>query len=267
MISVITPVFNGEKHIEACIQSVIDQQCDSVEHIIMDGLSTDDTAKIAQGYAQRYKHIRLVSEPDNGQSDAMNKGIALAKGEILSILNVDDYYEQGAMNRALEIFDTLTEPTLITGNCNVWDSRGNLLYVNKPDKLDITSLLLGWEYHPHPVNPVAYYYHKSLHDLCGGYDATHHYTMDVDFILKAAKSVNTVYCDEIWGNYLFLEDTKTAQDQREGQAQARYTALLREHRKQLSLSQQLDYLWKKWTQVKPVEARRKFRRLRRKLGV
>jgi len=128
MISVITPVYNGERFIEACIQVVIDQQCSDVEHIIMDGGSKDGTVDIIKRYAEQYSHIRWLSEKDQGQSDAMNKGIAMAKGEILAILNVDDYYEPNVLKRVTEIFKILPEPSLLVGNCNIWDSNGFKVY-------------------------------------------------------------------------------------------------------------------------------------------
>ena len=76
-ISVITPVFNGERFIESCIRSVIDQNCPDVEHLIIDGCSTDRTLEIVKQYSETYPHIRWVSEKDKGQSDAMNKGIRM----------------------------------------------------------------------------------------------------------------------------------------------------------------------------------------------
>ena len=106
MISVITPVYNGEQFIESCIKVVIDQACPGVEHIILDGDSTDRTVEIIKWYADQYPHILWVSEKDEGQSDAMNKGIAMAKGEIIGILNVDDFYEPNVLNRVSEIFKT-----------------------------------------------------------------------------------------------------------------------------------------------------------------
>ena len=97
MISIITPVYNGKRFIEFCIKNVIDQKCPNMEHIIVDGGSTDGTVEIIQRYAERYKHIRWVSEKDKGQSDAMNKGIRLAEGNIIGILNADDYYEPNVL--------------------------------------------------------------------------------------------------------------------------------------------------------------------------
>jgi len=196
----------------------------------------------------------------------MNKGISLARGDVLSILNVDDFYEPNTLNRAAFLFENLADPTFLVGNCNVWDSCGKLKYVNRPSKLGIADLLLGWQFNPHPVNPVAYFYHKSLHDLCGKYDEEHHYTMDLDFILKAVQSANTMHVDETWGNYLYLEGTKTERDKAAGTAKARYQAVLKKHRQGLSLMMRLKVLTLEMFVVYPVEFRKVIRRARRVVG-
>ena len=92
-ISIITPVMNNVNFIKQCLNSVIEQNCPNLEHLIIDGASTDGTLDIVKEYAGKYEHITWVSEKDNGQSDAMNKGIRLAKGEIITFLNVDDFFE------------------------------------------------------------------------------------------------------------------------------------------------------------------------------
>lgn len=119
MISIVTPVYNGEAFIESCIKVAIAQNCSDIEHIIVDGGSSDRTVEIIKNYARNYPHIRWISEKDKGQSDAMNKGISMAKGDILAILNVDDFYEPNVLNRIVEIFKTLPEPSLLVGNCNI----------------------------------------------------------------------------------------------------------------------------------------------------
>ena len=172
-LSVITPVFNGSRFIEFCIRNVIEQNCPDVEHIIIDGGSTDGTVDVIQRYAREYPHIHWITEKDKGQSDAMNKGIKMATGEILGFLNVDDYYEPGALCEALEMFRDLPEPTLLVGNCNVWDDDGNLQNVNKPATVSFLTLLML--YIPaFPANPAAYFYHKSLHKIIGLYDVDEH---------------------------------------------------------------------------------------------
>jgi glycosyltransferase involved in cell wall biosynthesis len=233
MISVITPVYNGERFIEACILVVIDQECPDLEHIIVDGGSTDTTVEIVKRYAQQYPHIRWISEKDKGQSDAMNKGIAMARGEIIAFLNVDDYYEPNVLNRVLEIFKTLPEPSLLVGNCNVWNDKGQIEFFNKPAKLKITDLLLGFEINPHPVNPSAYFYHASLHQKIGLYKVDEHYVMDLDFLLRAVQVAKVKYVDETFGNYRAIEGTKTINDKKAGQSEERYEKLLTTYKEKL----------------------------------
>ena len=122
--SIITPVYNNIEYIEKCILNVISQGKHSLEHLIIDGGSSDGTVQIIQKYALQYSHISWVSEKDKGQSDAMNKGIKLAKGEFISFLNVDDYYSLGTLNEVSTIISNNTLLSFIVGNCNVWDAQG-----------------------------------------------------------------------------------------------------------------------------------------------
>ncbi|MCY7278069.1 MAG: glycosyltransferase [Phormidesmis sp. CAN_BIN44] len=234
MLSVITPVYNGEKFIEECIKAVINQECSQVEHIIVDGGSNDRTIELVKQYAGDYPHIRWLSEPDRGQSDAMNKGIAIAKGEILGFLNVDDYYEPQVLNRVMEGFKTLPEPSFLVGNCNVWNDAGTLLFVNQPKKLRLTDLLLGDEANHFPINPSAYFYHTSLHQATGLYSENEHYAMDLDFILRAIQIATPHYINVTLGNFRMLEGTKTVNDQQGGQITARKKAIMQHYRKTLS---------------------------------
>lgn len=238
MLSIITPVYNGEAFIEKCIQNVIAQNCDDLEHIILDGGSKDQTIEIIKRYAEQYSYIRWVSEQDRGQSDAMNKGIQMAKGEILGILNVDDYYEPNVLNRITEIFKDLTVPSFVTGNCNVWNDSGEIMEVNKPKDLRFLSLV-SWS-SPIPYNPSAYFYHKILHDVIGLYDLNEHYAMDLDFILKTIQEANLVYVDELWGNYRQIEGTKTVSSGNENKAKQYRIRILEKHRKSLPFLQRLQ---------------------------
>jgi glycosyltransferase involved in cell wall biosynthesis len=237
MISIITPVYNGERFIESCIKVVIEQNCPDIEHIIVDGGSTDRTVEIIKQYAEKYSHIRWISEKDKGQSDAMNKGIAMAKGEILAILNVDDFYQPNVLNRVLEIFKELPQPTLLVGNCNIWGDEEKLIEVNKPNKLKFVDLLLGPGVNPFPMNPSAYFYHASLHQKIGLYKLGEHYAMDVDFLLRAVQDAKLKYVDEIWGNYRKFEGTKTVNDIGSGQNMIRVHSLMKDYRQKLPLLQ------------------------------
>lgn len=242
MISVITPVYNGEHFIEGCIKTVIDQNCFDVEHIIVDGGSSDRTLEIVQQYAEQHAHIRWLSERDKGQSDAMNKGVQMAQGEILGFLNVDDYYEPNTLNQVLEIFQTLPKPSFLAGNCNVWDTEGNLAEINKPSKLNLFDLLIGIGVNPYPYNPSAYFYHKALHDSIGLYEVDNHHSMDLDFIFRAVQVAHLKYIDKTLGNYRRIDGTKTVEDMKSGKIGERVNNLFRTYRKQLPMMQRFSLM-------------------------
>jgi glycosyltransferase involved in cell wall biosynthesis len=207
MISVVTPVYNGENYIEACIKAVIKQNCPNVEHIIVDGASTDRTVEIIKTFSNKYSHINWISEPDSGQSEAMNKGVKMARAPIINILNVDDFYEPGVLVKITEYFKKLDEPSLLVGNCNILGDNDVLMNINKPSRLVLEDLLTFK--HPFPLNPAAYFYHKSLHERIGYYNVTEHYMMDLEFIIKAITKAKIKYVDEVWGNHRHIDGTKT----------------------------------------------------------
>ncbi len=98
LVSIITVCYNSEKTIEQTIQSVLRQTYPHIEYIIIDGKSTDDTMKIVEKYRGEFAgRMKVVSEPDQGIYDAMNKGIRMASGELIGIINSDDYYEADAV--------------------------------------------------------------------------------------------------------------------------------------------------------------------------
>lgn len=239
-LSIITPVFNGSRFIEGCILNVVSQNCPDQEHIIVDGGSKDGSVEIISHYAKQYPHIRWVSEQDHGQSDAMNKGITLASGSILGILNADDYYEPNILNRILEIFKRLKKPALLVGNCNVWNDDGQVTEVNRPVKLRIIDLMMGWYINPYPTNPSQYFYHRSLHDKIGPYDIDEHFTLDIDFLSRAVQAAHVTYVDEIWGNYRKIAGTKTVCDMENGFCDQRFEAVLEKYRIQLPLLKRLQ---------------------------
>lgn len=211
MISIITPTYNAESCIENCIKNVIDQKYDNLEHIIVDGASTDRTVSIIKEYADKYSHIRWLSEKDQGQSDALNKGILMSQGKIIGILNADDYYEPNIINEIAKFFLDLPEPSLLVGKCNVWSEQG-LRYVYTPRSLKLVNLLIGQKFHPTPVNPAGYFYHRSLHDLVGLYDVNQKYAMDFDFLYRAVPQAHIVKVKKVLGNFNYIAGTKTYQN-------------------------------------------------------
>ena len=97
--SIITVTYNGKQTVEQTIQSVLSQTYADFEYIIVDGASTDGTVDIVSQYCEKDKRIHYISEPDRGIYDAMNKGLAMASGDAIALLNSDDYYETDALEK------------------------------------------------------------------------------------------------------------------------------------------------------------------------
>jgi glycosyltransferase involved in cell wall biosynthesis len=265
-ISILTPVLNAARFIEACIRNVAGQNCPSAEHIIIDGHSTDGTVDIIQQGAQRYPHIRWAFQNGRGISDAINQATEMAASDIIGILNADDFYEPGVLNRVLKIFQTLPEPSLVVGNCNVLNADDKLAYVNKPSRLALKELLLMKNIAPHPENPSAYFYHKALHEKIGGY-APLAIAMDLDFILRAVQAAHSVYVDEVWGNFRFRKGSITYEDFKSGLGEERYKKIMADHRKDLPLLERpMFYLKFAWHYGFRKPAARIVRRLVRRHG-
>ncbi|MVM30140.1 glycosyltransferase [Spirosoma sp. HMF4905] len=125
-VSIITVVYNGAEFIRDCIESIVNQTYPDIEYIIVDGKSTDGTVEIVQSYGT--KVARFISEPDKGLYDAMNKGIGLATGEIIGLLNADDFY------RHTRVIENMVATFERTDSDAVY---GDMLYVERtnPQKL------------------------------------------------------------------------------------------------------------------------------------
>lgn len=236
-LSVLTPVLNGEAFIEGCLDSVIEQNCPEVEHIICDGNSSDRTCEIIKSYIKKHPHIRLESQADSGQSEAMNRALRVAQSPIIGFLNVDDFYEPKVLNRAVEIFKHAKEPSLAMGNCRMIGKNDQLLQINIPQARNQVDILKG---KPVPYNPSAYFYHKSLHDTIGGYDNQDHYVMDLDFLLRAFNTAHILYFNETWGNFRFIEGRKTFDDYQDGNMWNRKDLLFEQYLKKLPLLTQIQ---------------------------
>jgi glycosyltransferase involved in cell wall biosynthesis len=227
-VSVITPVFNGARYVQACLDNVLQQGIPGLEHIVVDAGSTDGTLEAVRAFAGQHDYVRLIVNPGQRQSEAMNCGTEAARGELIAILNVDDFFEPGALRRALDGAASLRSPGLIVGNCALRDEALRVTKMFRPImNLSLRALLCGYM---HPINPSSYLYHRALHHAVGGYRADLDYTMDVDFIyrsLERAAEVRRV--DEHWGNMVEHAASKTVQDREAGRRESRLDELQAEY--------------------------------------
>lgn len=232
-LSIITVCRNAEVFLPGCVENVALQATPEIEHIFVDGASTDSTAKQIENFARIHPHIRWISEPDSGQSDAMNKGIAMAKGDILGFLNTDDIYNPGVLKRALEIFSKVKSPAFVVANCDLTARSGRVIRRSRPVGLSIESLLSG-EVLP-PLNPTSYFYHKVLHnaDMCGPYDEEEQNYMDIRILPKLIHRAHVHYFDEPWGIFRVHPLCKTNQNWLKGNILGKIDAILVEYLKTL----------------------------------
>ncbi len=142
LISIITPSFNSSRFIKECIESILNQTYRNIEHIIQDGASTDGTVDIIKKYSEKYSdRIVFRSEPDKGQSEALNKAIQLAKGDILLVLNADDALMPQACAWAVKNMAKYPEAAVVYGDVHIIDEHSKFIesFVSSP--YDFESLL------------------------------------------------------------------------------------------------------------------------------
>ncbi|WP_428656212.1 glycosyltransferase family 2 protein [Runella sp.] len=149
-VSIITVVFNGEKTIKSCIESVLNQSYNNIEYIIIDGKSTDNTSEIVKSYGT--KIAVFVSEKDAGIYDAMNKGIALATGDVIGILNADDFYHDPFVIEKIVGKLNETQADSIYGDLIYVDAENTRKIKRywKSGKFKKRNFLFGWM-PPHPT--------------------------------------------------------------------------------------------------------------------
>jgi len=176
-ISIITPTLNSSKYIRETIDSVNNQSYRNFEHIFIDGGSTDNTIPIIKKYS---KKRRIVSEPDKGISDAFNKGIRLAKGEIVGIINSDDYYAENIFQHIINAYVDSDKFSILHGSMCLIGIKKNRFIRPRPFP-GFTFYIDMPVYHPTVFVP------KKIYDDIGIFDLKYKYSMDFDFLLRASK--------------------------------------------------------------------------------
>lgn len=174
IISVVTVVYNGERHIDQAIRSVLSQTYDNVEYIIVDGGSTDRTLDIIRGHEDRIDC--WVSEPDRGIYDAMNKGIGLASGALVGLLNSDDWYAEGALAEIASMHaDGGGKDRVIAGKWGIVLENPDLTIEAAPSLRFHTGM---------PLCHQAMFVPMSAYASVGLYDVRYRYASDLDMVLR-----------------------------------------------------------------------------------
>lgn len=209
LISIVTPSFNQARFLEATIQSVLGQEYPRLEYMIVDGGSTDGSLEVIKKYAGRLAW--WVSEKDQGQTDAINKGFARARGEIFAWLNSDDTYEPGALHAAADYLGTHPAVGLVYGDANFIDESGRVIGRFAAAQTDLRRLRRGYVHIPQQ----AAFFRGDLWRSLGPLDPSFYFAMDYDLWVRLAGRSQIRYVQQTWANFRLHSAGKTlAADER-----------------------------------------------------
>jgi glycosyltransferase involved in cell wall biosynthesis len=199
-ISVVTPSYNQGQFIEDNIKSVLEQNYPNVEHIIVDNCSSDQTIDVLK----RYPHLKWITQPDKGQSDALNKGFKMATGDIIGWLNADDYY----------LPETFKKVKIEFSNNSIDGIYSNLMFVDR-DKKFIRYLrshkAVKWLSLFHCFIPSAtFFFRRKIVDYGINIDPKYHITMDKEFFANILHSnFNLVFIDDCYAAFRWHNSNKS----------------------------------------------------------
>lgn len=203
LVSIITPSFNQARFLESAMRSVLEQDYERIEYIVVDGGSSDGSAEIIRKYANRLAW--WVSEADEGQTDAINKGFARAKGDILAWLNSDDTYMPGAVRAAVEAFGRFPDAGLIYGQANYIDEAGQVIGRFPAAQTDLRGLRAGYVHIPQQ----AAFFRGPLWRKVGPLDPSFYFAMDYDLWVRLAKLAPVRFVPQVWANFRMHGAAKT----------------------------------------------------------
>jgi glycosyltransferase involved in cell wall biosynthesis len=188
-ISIITPSFNQGHFIEETILSVINQNYPNIEYIIFDGGSTDNTVDIIRKYQDKIHY--WISEPDNGQTHAINKGFKMATGDIIGWLNSDDILVKNGLNNLLIGFKKFPTADFIFGQSLNLTEKGSIEKIPQTNLVDFKLKSLG----SFPFSQPSTFYKRSILNKVGYLDESFYSTMDFDLFVRIALNFSMTYID------------------------------------------------------------------------
>lgn len=191
LVSIITPSYNQEPFLEAAMRSVINQDYPSIEYIVVDGGSTDGSQQIIKSYADKLSW--WVSEPDDGQADAINKGFVRARGEIIAWLNSDDMYLPGTITEVVEIFQVNPQAGMVYGDAVSADGGGQLLNELRFETWGVRDFLQF-----RMICQPAVFMKRSIMEKIGFLDSSYHFFLDHQLWIRIARETNLIHQPRIW---------------------------------------------------------------------
>jgi glycosyltransferase involved in cell wall biosynthesis len=186
-ISIVTPSYNQAQFLPEALECVKGQKYPHLEHIVVDGASTDNSVAILQEYSQKpgWEHLKWVSEPDKGQSDALNKGFRMATGDLVGWLNSDDYYRPGCFKSVVDAHQRHPEADVLYGDYTWIDEHGKCIQIRR--EIEFSRFVLGYHRVLYIPTTSTFFSRKVFTD--GNWiDIRYHYAMDYEFFLRLASA-------------------------------------------------------------------------------
>ncbi len=215
--SIIIPSLNQAHYIQNAIESIFRQDYHPFEIIIVDGGSQDGTIEILKSL--HHPSIRWLSEPDKGQANAINKGLRLSRGEIVSWLGADDEYEPGAFHKVASYFEKNPHAVWVTGKCHIIDAHGRKVarfisfYKHLLLRTRSRTILSIVDY----ISQPATFWRRRLLDEIGYLDENLHYVMDYDLWMRISAHYPIEVLDEYLARFRTYPLSKTRQSATKGE--------------------------------------------------
>jgi len=203
LVSIVTPSRNQAAFLEATMQSVLDQDYPRIEYLVIDGASTDGSLEIIHKYQKRLAY--WVSEADRGQTEAINKGFAHAKGEILAWLNSDDLYLPGAISQAVAYLADHPEAGMVYGTADYINEKDQVIGHFPARQTDYRRLRNGYVHIPQQ----SAFFRASIWKQVGPLDPSFFFAMDYDLWVRIARISRIDFVPETWSLFRLHENAKT----------------------------------------------------------
>jgi len=205
LVSIVTPSFNQAKYLEATITSVLTQDYKPLEYIIIDGGSTDGSLQILETYGEAITYWR--SEPDAGQTEAINRGFARASGEVLAWLNSDDLYYPAAVRSAVLFLMEHPDVGMVYGKADYIDEAGEIVGAFPAAQTEYNKLRRGYVHIPQQ----AAFFRKSLWEQVRPLDTKFYFAMDYDLWIRLSSISSLHFEPEIWAAFRLHGAAKTSE--------------------------------------------------------
>ncbi len=199
-ISIVTPCFNHVDYVDAALRSVIQQDYPKLEYVVMDGGSTDGSAKVIEGHADKLAHWQ--SEKDDGQYAAINAGFERTSGEVMAWLNSDDMYHRNALWTVGEIFRTFPEVEWLIGAITGYDAHGRTIWVHQPKPWSRLHFLRrgGYGY----MQQESVFWRRSLWERAGPIDTSWSLAADFELWMRFFRATTLYEVNALVGGFRYV---------------------------------------------------------------